>query len=390
MPIYTECRIKALLADGAISAITVDTSIFYEKQFQLNSDTFQSLARLSGRAFVFMLTDTVAKEIIKKIEEEALKSLTSAKRGIGQALRLFETTKPSMERILEQITSGQEPKTMAEKRFWKYIEVSGCEILNDTQIVDLATIFEDYFSARPPFGPDKKKNEFPDALALNCLEQTAIDRNIGILVVSKDFDWRNFCTESKRLFYVSDIERALALIADAPQVLRKTVLDWLNLQIEEEGDVISFVSESVGLMDFNIHVEKTSISLNAPYSFGEFEGVRFPQESDVDIIEYIRQEDDEISVLIVNVPLSISVNIHCYVSFSLGERLDEEFAYTGEREIEKREVINTEATIRLAIREQGAESGRIEFVDLDITDNVHDVELGLLDVFAREQDLNRE
>ena len=188
MPILDEDELRTLLSEGGIAALTVDTSIFDEKQLQLNSATLQALARLNGRGFLFVLANTVGKEVIRHLEEAASQSFISARKGIGQALRAFGTKDPTRDELLNQITGGRTPTLVAQEYFDQYTKDSGCEILDDAGLVDTGTLFRDYFARRAPFGAGKKKSEFPDALALNALERTAVDRGISILVVSKDFD----------------------------------------------------------------------------------------------------------------------------------------------------------------------------------------------------------
>ena len=223
MPIVSDEQITALLAENRITAISVDTNIFDQKRLQLNSGSMKALAGLKDRPFRFLMSDTVAKEVIAHLEKAATEALQTAKRSIGKALFSFETEGPDRDEILEQISGGRPPLEAANERWANFIKETGCEVLGDTAIVDIATVYDRYFAGEPPFGSGKKKNEFPDALALSALEQTAADRGIGILVVSQDGDWKAYCENSPRLYHVSQIERALALVTNAPIGLRKTI-----------------------------------------------------------------------------------------------------------------------------------------------------------------------
>ena len=118
-----------------ITAVTVDTSIFDQKRLQLNSATMQSFSALKGKPFSFVLSSTVAKEVLSHLEKAANEALTTAKKGIGQALFSFETDAPTRDQLLEQISGGRTAVQASKQRWEKYIDDSGCEVLIDTDLV---------------------------------------------------------------------------------------------------------------------------------------------------------------------------------------------------------------------------------------------------------------
>lgn len=384
MPIVDEDKLRSLLSDGEIDALTVDTCIFDEKQLQLNSPPLQTLAKLNGRGFRFVLPNTVGNEVTRHLEEEASKSLKAARREIGQALRSFGTRDPTRDELLDQITGDRTPTQVGEEDFGQYVKDSGCEILNDTALVDTETLFGDYFAGRAPFGTGKKKDEFPDALALNALERTAIDRGIGILVVSKDRDWREFCRNSIHLYLITDIERALAVVADAPRVLRKFVHDCLEDEARGGADLRSHVEEKVQHMDFSANAYPSRGECELDVWSGELQGIQLPEENEIDIIEFEWQDEGNRQRLVVSLPLVLVTKIPVDVKFYIWDSIDKESFPMGGRTIEVDEEIATEATITFEVYNQGTEDEEIVFVDVEIDANYHEVELGEVDVFEPE------
>jgi len=384
MPIVDEDQLRALLADGRIAALTVDTSTFDEKRLQLQSAALQALARLNGRGFLFVLTSTVRSEVVRHLEEAASQSFRSAKKGIGQAIHAFGTKHPTRDELLNQITGGRTPTQFARERFDQYMNDSGCELLDDEGLVDTRTLFRDYFAGEPPFGAGKKKSEFPDALALNALERTAIDREIGILVVSKDGDWKEFCRHSDHLYYIADLERALALVADAPPVLRKSVLAWLEDDARGGADLQSAVA---------VRLEDAEITADGYPSFGqcqlyvwaaELNRIAWPGEDEIDIIEFERQAAENRLRLVLSLPLYLVANIPVEVSFSLWDGIDKEFLSMGGRTIELDDEIDAQATITLDICDPGTADEEIVFVDVEIDASDYEIDLGEIDVFESE------
>ena len=67
-----------------------------------------------------------------------------------------------------------------------------------------------YFEPSPPFeGTGKKKNEFPDAIALITLEDWAREPEKKILAVSKDHGWVSFAEKSEFIDINKELPAAL-------------------------------------------------------------------------------------------------------------------------------------------------------------------------------------
>ncbi len=384
MPILDDDGLRAALSAGEVNALTIDTNIFDEKQLHLNSVTLRSLARLSGHGFRFMLADTVAREVIGHLDDAASQALRSAKKAIGQALHVFETKDPTRDQLLDKITKGRNPTQAAQEQFSVYVKDTGCEILNDRELVDTATLFEDYFAKRAPFGAGKKKTEFPDALALNALERTATDHDIGILVVSKDGDWSAFCKNSERLYLVPNIERALALVANAPPILRRSVFDWLEGEVDGTSDLMSHLTSKVEVIEFDANATPSMGGCELYAWAGELESVALPLEDEIDIIEVEPRENGEELGLVVSLPLVLIVKIPVEVNFSFWDGVDKESIPMGGRTIEVREDIDTEVIIVIDVQGQGTGREDITLVDVEVSTKDYYIDLGEIDVFEPE------
>ena len=384
MPILDEDKLRTLLSEGSITALTIDTSIFDEKRLILNSATLQALARLNGRGFHFVLANTVGEEVIGHLKTAALQAFRSARKGIGQALRVFETKEPTRDQLLEKITGGRTPEQAAKEHFDLYVVEAGCEILEDADLVNTEKLFEDYFAERAPFAPGKKKTEFPDALALNALERTAVDRKTGILVVAKDNGWKNFCRNSTQLYLVPDLERALALVANAPPVLKKSILDWLEAKAGEGAEFRSYMDNIVESMEFSANAIPSRGECELYVWAGELQSIALPREDEIDIIEFEPQEPETAFTLIVSLPLVLVTNIPVEVSFSFWDSIDKESVSMGGRTVEIVEEIDTMATITFDICGQGTEQEEMSLVDVEIDAKEYEVDLGEIDVFEPE------
>ena len=75
MAIVNDEQLRALLAEIRIATISFDKKVFEQKRLQLNSATIQAFARLRSRPFSFVLSATVAKEVLAQLEKAAAETL---------------------------------------------------------------------------------------------------------------------------------------------------------------------------------------------------------------------------------------------------------------------------------------------------------------------------
>ncbi|ESY72043.1 PIN domain-containing protein [Mesorhizobium sp. M0051] len=385
MPILEDDQIRALLAAEQIEALTIDTSIFDQKRLQLNSPPLQALAALKERPLSFILSSTVVKEVTGHLEKALEEAIRAAKKGIGEALFAFGTEKPTRDELIEQISGGQPPAEAMNERFNTFLKDTSCEVLDDTKLVDMAALFGKYFSNRPPFGPGRKKSEFPDALALLALERAATDRDIGIMVVSKDGDWRAFCANSERLYLVPEIEKALDLVNNTPSGLRKAVVSWMTEGGAGHEEVREHIAKNVELIEFTVLGYPTWGELEASTWGAELKALEWPDSSDVDIIETELVSDDGTIKVVVSLPLQLIARVSIELSFSIWDGVDKESINIAARSVEVDENLNGRLTMTVSVYEQGTEREEIIYEDSDLDIRDHEVDLGEVDVFEDDE-----
>lgn len=380
MPIVDDEELRALLDAEKIGALTLDTSIFDEKKLQLTSNPLQAIAGLKGKPVSFVLSGTVAQEVRGHIEAAAREALQAARKEIGKALFAFGTENPTRDELIDQITGGLTISETAEKRFGDFVTVTGCEVLDDSALVDVATLFGAYFDQRPPFGPGKKKSEFPDALALNALEKTALTRGTSILVVSKDSDWTAFCRDSKELFLVPEIEKALDLISKAPLGVRNAIKNWAGENGDGRAQMFSTIERSAERVTFSVNGQATHGELEAMAWAGKLTHVEWCDEKDIDVIEIEHVANDHFKATI-SLPLWLKITVPIELNFSIWDSIDRESVGISGRSIEVEEEIDVRATFTLDVYDAGTADEVVDCDDGDIDVSHHEIDLGEVDVF---------
>lgn len=384
MPIVTEDELSNLLRAQKISGLTLDTNIFDEKGLQLTAAPLATVAMLNNRPFDFLLSGTVAKEIVAHLEKSTEDAFRAVRKAIGEALYAFETVHPTRDEILDQITAARTAAAASRARFVQYVRDTSCEILKDEDLVTTRELFAAYFGGQAPFGTGKKKDEFPDALALHALEAAVRERKTSLLVVSKDGDWRKFCEQSQHLYLVSELETALALLNDPPLVVRQSILGWLA----PKGDGRTVIENELEGLVTHLYVDvngyATSGEMEAVPFGTELMNVEWADDADVDIIETSEPDQQGFMTAVVSMPLQINLRIHVELSFSVWDSVDREYISMGGRSVQVGETHDLRAMVTVRMHDLGGQDQEIEYKSCEIDLNHIYVELGDVDVFEPE------
>lgn len=387
MPIETDERLKALLTEGRITALTLDTNVFDGQRLNFRSAAMRILTGLKAIPFPLVLSTAVTKEVHRhliKFTEDALRTM---KKAVGEAIFAWDVQKPTREEILHLVTGGRSPQEAATARMDDFLKENDCEVLDDFKLVDIATVYGAYFDRHPPFGRGEK-SEFPDALALNALERAATERKTAFLVVSADGDWRDFCAASNRLYLVTALEKALSLINDAPVGLRKAVVDWFAEGQEGQAQVVASITGSIEALDVDVNAYANSGEVETHAWAPEIRAVTWPDEQDIDIIETEPLEDGGHRA-VVSLPVVLTLRFSVELNFSLWDSIDRESIGMGGRTVEVDRDEEARITVTIDLQEISKEDEYLELVETEIDITSLDVDIGEVDMFEPE-DYDRE
>lgn len=237
-------------------AISVDTCIYQQHGFRLESGQLRHLEQFSGTPGVVVMSDVVQHEVLAHMVNEAVKAKSKLKGALEDARDHWPTAAgaPTPSDILgtetaEVVTAG---------RLDAFLCRCGGEVINASGRVDIADLMKRYFQPSLPFERSgDKKHEFPDAVALIALESWAEEHNKPILLVSNDRGWRAFAEASNRLSWVAELGEALELFQKR-DATRTQLVAHVTALLEAEAESWGGLRELASLLNSTMWVEDAS------------------------------------------------------------------------------------------------------------------------------------
>lgn len=212
-------------------AILIDTSIYERNGLKLDKGLLKALYQFKRSPIDLLLPDVIYNEL-----KDHLKKKLNEINVLGKVVhdfREYNLVEPDVLTVLDILKNNINIDSIVENKLNEFIENTGALEIVCGEFADITKILEDYFSATPPFGKEvKKKNEFPDAITLNAIEEWAKQNNKKVLAIACDNDWKSYCEKSENIEYNDDLATVLAYLntVNAPYV----VLNQIENLIQHE------------------------------------------------------------------------------------------------------------------------------------------------------------
>ena len=242
MPELSEDDIKALITNGDVFAISIDTAIFDGKQKTFNNAVLRRVDQSYQRDVRVVFIDIIAEEMKAHLRDEAAET----QRALKKALRAHNNRwrRDAIENESTTLLIDADAKAFAQAEFNAFLQHTNGEEIAAGETPDaVKQVFDRYFTEAPPFGSaDKRKSEFPDAFALLRLEALAAEEGLKLICVSPDHGWLEFAAKSEHLICLPRIEMALALFNAADQHVADAIVErWRQ---SEGGDFIEDIARA--------------------------------------------------------------------------------------------------------------------------------------------------
>ena len=343
--ILTTEQIKQQIANGDISAISIDTSIFDGHYRKLESGLLKRLQQFKDSNIKVVLSDVIVKELSAHLIKDAEESQSTFKKALKAVSVSWAIQDEKVNETISSIFEENTAITIAQNRLDKFIDDIGAVIVDAENYVSIAEVLERYFTHKPPFAnKESKKHEFPDALAVLSLESWALQNNTKILAVSKDGDWKSYCVNSDRIIYIDDLATSLSFFQrEAAEYNSQQLLiqykasDALGIETEVFSAVsnqswkIEFTPEADSYFNFDVDlVEEKLVRL---------EFLNNPESPEFEAVDY---GDDH---LVIRMFFNAEFELYSTFTFEKWDGIDKEYMPMGSSTIQSQEEITLEVLV---------------------------------------------
>lgn len=376
MPTLSEQEIREKVADGGISAITIDTNIFDKYGCNLDFKVFRSLDQFAGKQIDVLFSEIVMREVKNHIADEAAETVRELKKALASQGKRWKIAGADMAPSAAYRLDA--PATVAaDEQFEDFRNAVAAEIVPALGANDrTAEILDLYFSVTKPFeNKDAKKNEFPDAFALLSLEAHARRLGTMILCVSNDKGWASYCKDSAELVCLDDLTKAMSFFnttgrntaEDATNLIRAAETNELTAQIE--GAIESRVAYS------EFHADGwSSVSFET-----------YPESSTLNEVDWgsatapaVISADEE-SVTFTT-KITASVHFEASFHFEVRDGIDRDYVSLGSETVEKDADVDFEVVV--TISRQLLED--LDSLDVEVASRSVTVDFGSVEPFQSE------
>lgn len=372
MPVISVEELKQAVVGGRVGAISIDTSIVERHQYGFESGVLAKMSQFSRANTTHLALDIILYEMRSHLTKEADLVRSQVKNALKPLGNSWGIDKALREEALRILFGDQSGDARTEERLQEFLDDSSATVLNCAEFVGLPEVLSRFVETKPPFSnKEAKKHEFPDAIALLSLEGWAIKNGTTVIAVSSDGDWKRFCSESDRVFYVDDLAHALSVFqagADDAATLFKAMLG--DGKIEELDSII--------LDAISAQSDKISIDFEAAanwYYEAELDRVEVSSETSLadqlkafDVVEY---EDD---TLVLQTSLTIYVTAYFIASFQHWDSIDREYIGMGSATVSQTETLDLDLIITVIFDNGSATIDSVELLPASTTMNFGEIE----------------
>jgi PIN domain-containing protein len=187
-------------------AVTLDSNIFFRNGFYLEGGMLGQLVQFKEGSAQFALSEIVIREVYKYLKIEGAEANGDLEKAIKKCSKNGVLSTDAIAQLKSIHDAALGAGDAAKKRLETFLNNAGCIIVTADK-ADIKELIKRYFAPSAPFEQSgKKKNEFPDAIALLSLEAWAKSNDKKILAISDDGGWVDFAKNSEFI----DVERDLA------------------------------------------------------------------------------------------------------------------------------------------------------------------------------------
>ncbi len=357
-------------------AITLDSNIFHHNGFYLEGGMLGQLSQFREGSAKFVLSEIVVREVHKYLKIEA----KQAKDALGQALKATSKNAILPTDALSALKAAHDaalaPEESATTRLKAFNAATGLKVV-PAHDADMKELIKRYFKPLAPFeGSGKKKNEFPDAIALLTLEAWAKANGKKILAISKDEGWAAFAKGSEYIDVEPDLAAALQKLQEHSDQAKAHVATLLRLMETSQlpnllQQIVDGVADAVG--ELEVEPEASSAyhfeTELATMTFGE---MTFLQTDGLYAFDIVQTGKDKI---VAKIGLSIEAVAQADFSLAIWDSIDKDYVPMGSTSAETEVEFEAAALITFE-GDFSATPPEISVTELELVDAITSVDFG--------------
>ena len=311
-------------------AITLDTNILRKNGYNLESGLLGQLTQFKEGSVQLVLSEIVYRETSKHLRENAREDWSKLEQSIKKSEKSFLLSPESTEAMNKILAAQGKPEEAVEKRLKEFIQATGA-IIVDAKNANMNELIKLYFKPAAPFEDnEKKKNEFPDAIALISLESWARRNNKKLLAVSEDKGWEGYAASSDHIDVEKDLSQALQSLQEHVERAKKIVLNLLNDLCNDEtpdllGEIDQRIEQEVESLqpeaeaDSHVSYEVDQVDI----SYNDFEFIHHEDHYDFTIVRIGANK------IVAKIPILIRVKAEASFSFYVYDSIDKDNVSMG-------------------------------------------------------------
>lgn len=358
-------------------AISIDTSIFDQKGLKLESGILKTLEQFNGKPSPLILSEIIVREVHNHLKKKATESRGKVTKAIKESISNLSVSEKNSKIAINVLIPKDDDNEVAKKRLTSFISNTNTEIIPATGRVELDEVIKKYFHAEPPFAESgKKKNEFPDAIALMSLESWAKEHQTKILAVAKDKDWGNFAEQSKYIDVIEDLAEAIAkfqphsLAIDYCTFIAKELPNFEPKYLYE--NIHDYLVDAIG--DIDIYPEASSSFI---YEVDDTEVVlddfSFIVDNDGNALLQPIQGQNE--TLIIEAKIDIAATVSASFSLSVRDSIDGDDVYIGSATVNTEVEFQSEILFTMEGDFEG-DTKNIDLINFELLSYPKDIDFG--------------
>jgi len=307
------------------TALAVDTNIFISNQFDFSGKKLGLLKRYRGSEVLVLIPRILYFEMLKHYEEKCQKERVKAQKGINSLSRFW-----GMIDNAEDLLARIENSGYADRKLMAFVNEIGADIISCDGI-DVEKMIKLYNDAAPPFEDSKKKKEeFPDAIALLVLEQWAKNADSMVLFVSEDKKVQEFCENSNYVKATANLTDAYQYFLRDEDLLSRHLLENIrqfNLQEKISERLKGYVEDQM------LEPEgESAFSFELSESYAEFSS--FALEECDDCYKILDMDADDV---VIEVYGTVKYIVHATFELYKYDSIDRDYVKMGTSSIKSPE-----------------------------------------------------